>query len=191
MLTATNPGHAGCKLSYNVKVSSDGGTTYTAAGGRAVAQALLIFHFLQLAVHAGSTADASVFTFTYSCGASQLWCRHALKGIGARLTSHPNRKGLLTRLHRTLTRRHWISLSWRREEAERFFFKVAAVNGVGGGSGEGVVGPVTSSDSRCGIGAPSLMANSGRFRPCGPVLRAASRDAIGAPAYGAAMRCLN
>ncbi|CAE7771797.1 Ttn [Symbiodinium pilosum] len=52
---------------YNVKVSSDGGTTYSAAG---------------------STADASVFSFTYSCGGSQL-----------------------------------------------FFFKVSAVNGVGGGSG--------------------------------------------------------
>ncbi|CAJ1335098.1 unnamed protein product [Effrenium voratum] len=54
---------------YNIKVSMDGGTTYAVAG---------------------STADASVYSFTYNCGSSQM-----------------------------------------------FFFKVAAVNGVGGASGEG------------------------------------------------------
>ncbi|CAE7244936.1 TTN, partial [Symbiodinium necroappetens] len=48
---------------YNVKVSSDGGSTYTAAG---------------------STADASVFTFTYTCGASQLFFFKvsAVNGVG-------------------------------------------------------------------------------------------------------------
>eukprot|EP00913_Durusdinium_trenchii_P023139 g21720.t1 len=56
-------------LRYNIKVSMDGGTTYAAAG---------------------STADSSVYSFTYNCGISQM-----------------------------------------------FFFKVAAVNGVGGSGGEG------------------------------------------------------
>ena len=51
------------KLRYNIKVSLDGGTSYSLAG---------------------STLDASVYSFTYNCGSSQMFFFKvaAVNGVG-------------------------------------------------------------------------------------------------------------